>query len=176
MFLWLFLLGFCMGLCTSRTWVSFLLSHLREAFIYNLFKCFLRPNLFVLFFWDLCNSNTGAFSVVPVVSETVLISYHSFICLTALWQLFLPVYFPSHLFALLLQLFCYWFLLVYFSFQLFCCSSLFFSSSRSSLNISCILTCAFIFFPGHLCCHYSFSSSRLPASTSLTCFSGFLSC
>ena len=41
------------------------------------------------------------------------------------WQLFSPFYLPVHLSVLLPQLFCYWFLLVYFSFQLLCCSSLF---------------------------------------------------
>ena len=34
--------------------------------------------LFLLFFWDPCSSNVGAFDIVPEVSETVLSSSHSF--------------------------------------------------------------------------------------------------
>ena len=52
------------------------LSHVGEVFDYNL-KYFLISFLF-LFFWDLYNSNVGAFNVIPEVSETVLISFHSF--------------------------------------------------------------------------------------------------
>ena len=52
---------------------------------------------------------------------------------------------PSSSFILLPHIFCHWFLLVYFSSQLLYCSSLFFKSSRSLLDISCIfLICASI--------------------------------
>ena len=54
------------------------LSHVREVFNYNLFKYFLRPFLFLFFFWDPYNSNVGAFSVGALVSETVFNSSHSF--------------------------------------------------------------------------------------------------
>ena len=47
-------------------------SHVRELFNYNLFKYFLRPFLFLFFFWDPYNSNVGVFNVVSEVSETVL--------------------------------------------------------------------------------------------------------
>ena len=59
------------------------LSHVREVFNYNLFKYFLKPFLFLLFFWDPYNSNVGLFNVVPEVSESVLNSFHSFYF--ALW-------------------------------------------------------------------------------------------
>ena len=59
--------------------VDYFLSHIREAFNYNLFKYFLSPFLF-LFFWDPYNSNVGAFNVVPEVSETVLFSFFSLFC------------------------------------------------------------------------------------------------
>ena len=49
-------------------------------------------------------------------------------------QWFPPLWLSIHFFFLMPQLFCYWFLLVYFSFQSSCCSSLFFKSSL--LNIS----------------------------------------
>ena len=58
-------------------------------------------------------------------------------------------YLPAHVSVLLPQLFCYWFLLVYFSFQLLWIWTinvnvnnqwLFFSFSRSLLNISCIFS------------------------------------
>ena len=54
------------------------LSHVREVFNYNLFKYFLRPFLFLFFFWDPYNSNVGVFNVVSEVSKTVLNSFHSF--------------------------------------------------------------------------------------------------
>ena len=56
---------------------DYFLFHVGEIFNYNLFKNVLIPFLF-LFFWDFCNSNFGAFDVVPEVSETVLSSFHSF--------------------------------------------------------------------------------------------------
>ena len=47
------------------------------SFNYNLFKYFLRPFLFLFFFWDFYNLNVGVFNVVPEISE-ILISFHSF--------------------------------------------------------------------------------------------------
>ena len=58
--------------------INYFLSHIREVFYYNLFKYFLSPFLFLFFFWDPYNSNVGVLNVVPEVSETVLISFHSF--------------------------------------------------------------------------------------------------
>ena len=74
---------------------------------------FLRPFLFFFFFWDPYNSNVGAFNAIPLVSETVFISFHSY---SALQQLFPPFCLPAHSLILLSQLLCYWFLLVYFFF------------------------------------------------------------
>ena len=65
-------------------------------------------------------------------------------------HLFPPFCFPTHLFILLPQLVCYWFFFWCIpSFQLLCFHlCLFFSSSRSLLNISCIfLIHASILFP-----------------------------
>ena len=52
---------------------GYFLSHFREAFDYNLLKYLLIPFHFVLFFWDPCDSNVGPHTVVPEVSETVLL-------------------------------------------------------------------------------------------------------
>ena len=57
---------------------GYFLSHVREVFHYALFKYFLRPFLFLFFFWNPYNLNVGAFSVVPEVSEIVFNSFHSF--------------------------------------------------------------------------------------------------
>ena len=78
------------------------ISHIMEVFNYNLFKYFLSPFFFLFFFWYPYNSNVGAFNVVPVVSETVLHSFHSF-----LFILLCGSYFLGHLSVLLPQLFCY---------------------------------------------------------------------
>ena len=55
---------------------GYFLPHFREVFNYCL-KYFLMHFLFV-FFWDSCDSNFGAFNIVPEVSEAVLISFYSF--------------------------------------------------------------------------------------------------
>ena len=66
----------------------------------------------------------------------------------------------------------YWFLLVYYS-----SVCLFFSPSRSLVNISCILSIVFsrpwIIFTFII---LNYFSGRLPISTSFSCFSGVLSC
>ena len=94
---------------------GYFLSHVREVFNYNLFKYFLWPFLFHLFFWDPCNLSVVAFNVVPEVPETVLFPLHPFIFLySVLWQLFLPFCFLAQFSILLPQLFCYWFLLEFF--------------------------------------------------------------
>ena len=56
--------------------IEYFLSHFREVFHYNLFTYFLKP-LFFLFFLDPYTLNVGAFNVREV-SETVLNSFHSF--------------------------------------------------------------------------------------------------
>ena len=54
------------------------LFHVWEIFKYNLFKNIFMPFLFLLFFWDPYNSNVRGFDIVPVVSEAILSSFHSF--------------------------------------------------------------------------------------------------
>ena len=54
--------------------IDYFLSHIREAFNYNLFKYFSVP-FFLFFFWDPYNSNVGMFNVVPEISETVFITF-----------------------------------------------------------------------------------------------------
>ena len=78
MCLGVFLLGFPVwdSLCLLDL-IGYFLFHVGEIFNYNLLQTFLIPFLF-LFFWDLYNSNVGAFDMVPEVSETVLSSSHSF--------------------------------------------------------------------------------------------------
>ena len=79
MCLGVFLLGFILyGTLHFLELTDYFLSQIREVFNYNLFKYFLRPFLFLFFFWDPFNSNVDAFNVVPEVSETVLNSFHSF--------------------------------------------------------------------------------------------------
>ena len=84
----------------------------RDVFDYYLLKYFLMPFLFVFFFWDIYDSNVGAFNIVPEVSEVGLISFNSFI--------FIPLCF------------------IYFHHSII--DWLFFISSRSFLNISCIFS------------------------------------
>ena len=58
--------------------IDYFRSHVREVFNYHLLKYFLRPFLFLFFFWGPCNSNVGAFNVISEVSEIVVNSFHSF--------------------------------------------------------------------------------------------------
>ena len=76
----------------------------------------------LLFLWILSqglslfpyNEDLSSFSVIPEVYEAVLIYFHSFYSLYVPWQC-LPAYWP----IFLLHLFCYLFLLMYFSVILF---------------------------------------------------------
>ena len=102
---------------------DYFLSHVREFFDYDLFKYFLRP-FPLFFFWDPYNLNVGAFNVVSEVSKTALISFHSFFFILFCSRDFLHCL-PGHWSIILPQLFCYWFLLICFSFQLLSYSSLF---------------------------------------------------
>ena len=84
--------------------IDYFLSHVREVFDSNLFKYFLRPFLFLLFFCDPYYLNVGVFNVVPEVSETPCVfSFYYFY--SAPWQLFPSFYLPAHLSVLLPQLF-----------------------------------------------------------------------
>ena len=81
---------------------NYFLSHVREVFHYNLFKYFLRPFLFLFFFWNPYNSNFGAFNVVPEASEIVLNSFHSFF-----FNLLLGSYFHYFIFQVTYPFFCF---------------------------------------------------------------------
>ena len=126
---WIYPVWYCLRFLDLS---GYFLSHVRKVFDYNLFKYFLRPFLFIFSFRDPYNLKVGAFNVVSEVSETVLISFPFTFKLiiniyvpflySAPQQLFPPFCLPAHLFVLLSQLFCCWFFLVYFSFQLLCCS------------------------------------------------------
>ena len=81
--------------------IDYFLSHVREVFDYNLCKYFLRPFLFLFFFWDPYNSNVHEFMLSqrslrlssilfilfslfcsPAVNSTIL-SSSSHICFSA---------------------------------------------------------------------------------------------
>ena len=89
---------------------------------------------------------------------------------------------PAHLSVLLLQLFCYWFILVCFSFQLLYCLSLFvlYVFFRSLLVISYFFSiCTSIFFLRSRIIFTNITlnsfSCRFPVFTSRSCFSCVLS-
>ena len=102
---------------------------------FYLFIYFLRSFLSLFSFWDPYNVNIGVFNVVPEVSYAVFTSFPSFFHVLRQW--FPPFCLPSHLSVLLPQLFCCWF------FQCIVHLCLFFSSSRSLVNISCIFSILF---------------------------------
>ena len=119
------------------------LYHVREVFSYYLFKYFLRS--FSLFsFWDPYNMNEGAFNVVPVVSQTALVSSHSsLLCSAAMISTGLSSSSLIHASASFILL-----LIppnVFLIFQLSHHSSLFFKVSISFLNISCIISSQFLY-------------------------------
>ena len=74
-----FLLGFILyGTLCLLDLIDYFLFHVGEIFIYNLFKNFFIPFLFLFFFWNSYNLNVGVFDMVPEFSETILSSFHSF--------------------------------------------------------------------------------------------------
>ena len=81
--------------------IDYFPSHIKEVFNYNIFKYFLKPFLFLLFFWDTYNLNVCVFNVVPEVSEIVLISFNSFFFFP-LWF----IYFYHSIFYLTYPIFC----------------------------------------------------------------------
>ena len=95
--------------------------------------------LFVFLFWDTYDSNIRAFNIVPEVSVVVLISFHSFIFFPLCFIYFHHSIF--HLTHLLTQLFYCWFPPEFWSsYCIIHCDLLFFISSISLLNISCIFS------------------------------------
>ena len=75
----LFLLGFILMGLSELLRLDWLLSQVRKVFNYNLFKNFLRPYLFLFFFWAPYNLNVGALNVILEVCETILNIFNSFI-------------------------------------------------------------------------------------------------
>ena len=158
--------------------IDYFLYHVRDIFDYNLFKYFLRPFLFLFFFWKPYNSNAGVFNVVPDVSETVLISFHLFIFFILLHgsylhlSIFQLTYLSFCLYSALDSFLC----IFHFSFCVVH-HCLFFTSSRSLLNISYIFS---ILFPRFWIIFTIITlnsiSSRLPLSSSFVWSGGFLPC
>ena len=84
------------------------LSCVREVFSCHLFRYFLRSFLSLFSFWPCHTENSGAFNVVPEVSETVLISFHSFF-----FVLFLCSYFHHSVLQLTFSFFCLSYSVIY---------------------------------------------------------------
>lgn len=125
-------------------------------------------------FWDPLYS-TGLLYVYSMytednVSETVI----SFLLYSAPWKLFPPFYTPAHLSILLSQLFWCWFLLVYFSCRLLCCSSLLICSLLLVKYFLYLLDPCLHLFPRFWINHFTvitlnYFSDRLPISSSFIC-------
>ena len=99
-----FLLGFILyGTLHFLDLGDYFLSHVREVFNYNFFNYFLRPFLFLFFFWDPYKSNV----VHLVLSQrSQKLSSFFFILYSVPWQRFPPFCLLGHLSILLPQLFC----------------------------------------------------------------------
>ena len=159
-----------LGLCASWTWLTIFFPMLGK------FSAIISSNTFSGPFS--CSSPSGTPIMWVLVhlmlsqrlreGYLLLFPLSFFFLYSVVWQWF-PSFCPScHLSIFLSQLFCYWFLLVYYSF-------LFFSSFRSLVNISYIFSIVFlrlwiIFTMIILNSFYG----RSPISTSLSCFSGVL--
>ena len=121
---------------------GYLLPHLGEVFNYSLLRYFLMPFLFV-FFWESYDSNVGVFNIILEVSEVVLISSNYF------FSFFFSVSFISTIlsstslmlsYASVILLLVPSRVLLISVIALFIIYCLFFISSRSLLNISCIFS------------------------------------
>ena len=148
MYLSMFLIGFILyGTLHSLDLSECFFSHVREVFNYDPFKYFLRPLLSL--------SSLSGTSIMWILVHLMLyqkflrLLLPLFILYSLLWQWFLSICLPTHLFLLIPHVFCCWFLLLYFSFQLLYCVCLFFKSSSSLLNIYCTFSvCVSILFLG----------------------------
>ena len=149
MCLGVFPLGFILfgTLWGSWTWLFVL----EEIIVKNFPKLsqffFLIPFLLVFFFWDTYNLNVGAFNIVPEISEAVLISLVHFFFLFSPSASFIPKILSStsliHSYAPIILLLVPSRMLFTSIIALFIIDWLFFIffiSSRSLLNISCIFS------------------------------------
>ena len=89
------------------------LSHVRKVFSYYIFKYIISLFLFLFSFWD-GNTYISAFYVVPEVSSTVLIAFHSLF-----FSLFITsdFYYSFFQLSVIYHLVYTWFLLVHFHFS-----------------------------------------------------------
>ena len=118
---------------------AYFLPHNRGVFSYYLFEYFLTPFLFV-FFWNTYDLSVETFNIVPEVSDVVLISFISFflsapVIFTILFSASFILSSVSVILLLILSR-----VLLISVIALFIIDWLFFISSRSLLNISCILS------------------------------------
>ena len=94
-----------------------------------------------LFFWNPYNSDGGALNVVPEISGTILISFHSLFfilfCLSYFYHSVFHLTYPffASLILLIGSLYC-----IFISVMLFIVACLFFIYFRSFLNVSCIFS------------------------------------
>ena len=168
-------MSWCVSPWVYPVWDSLcLLDLIGEIFNYNLFKKFLIPFLFLLFFWDPYNSNIGAFDIVPEVPEalftifilfcssevtSIILSYSSLIHSSASDILLLI---PSRVFLISVMV-------------LFVCLS--FNYSRSLLIDSCIFSILFSrFLIIFTIIILNYFSGSLPISSSFIWTSVFLVC
>ena len=99
MCLGMFLLGFILYETLFASWTLVIISFpMLGKFSTIVSSNSFSDPFFLFFFWDSYNSNIDVFSVVPEVSETVLISLHSFFLYSVPWQWFPPFYLPATLF------------------------------------------------------------------------------
>ena len=113
MSLGMFLLGFILygALCTSWTWLTISFPMLEK------FSTIISSkNLSYTFFFS--SSRTSIIQILMHLNYWGLWDYPQFfsffLLYSALQKLFPPFYRPAHWFILLLEIFCYWFLLEYF--------------------------------------------------------------
>ena len=166
-----------MGLSVLPGLIDYFLSHLRVVFNYSLFKYFLRPFLFLFFFWDPYNSNVGVFNVIPEVSETVLSSFHSLFCCVVVISTILSSRSLIHSSAsvILLLIPSTEFLISHLVLLIIGCSL--FSSSSSLLNVSCIFSTLFPrFWIIFTIITLNSFSGRLPISSSFVWSGWFFPC
>ena len=114
MCLGMFLLGFilCGTLCLLDL-IDYFFFHIGEIFNSNLFKNFLYTS-FSLLFPEPLYFECWCVWYCPRRLWDCPQFFSFFLLYSAVQKLFPPFYLPAHCFILLLQIFCYWFLLEYF--------------------------------------------------------------